>query len=195
MQRDLLLLHEMIDAAEQAQRLVVGYSAADVAADRMRRDSLLWNFTVLGEAAALVSDETKARFPGIPRRNPVRLRNRVVHGYWSVDVEVLHTTAAEQLGEFVRLVATRWPPWRRTRDRDGSPGPPTRDGPWRRRAGCERCVPALLSVPLARVALFVLGGVIDVGRTGTSAGGGGRSPGCVRSAGGAVARRARARRD
>jgi uncharacterized protein with HEPN domain len=51
-----------------------------------------------------VSDETKARFPGIPWRNPARLRNRVVHGYWSVDVEVLHTTAAEQLGEFVRLL-------------------------------------------------------------------------------------------
>ncbi len=29
------------------------------------------------------------------------LRNRVVHGYWSVDVEILHTTAAEQLGTFV----------------------------------------------------------------------------------------------
>jgi predicted nucleotidyltransferase len=31
-----------------------------------------------------------------------RLRKRVVHGYWSVDVEILYTTAAEQLGEFVR---------------------------------------------------------------------------------------------
>ena len=104
MQRDLLLLHEMIDAAEQAQHLVTGYTADAIAADRMRRDSLLWNFTVLGEAAGLVSDETKARFPDIPWRNPVRLRNRVVHGYWSVDVDVLHTTATVQLGKFVRLL-------------------------------------------------------------------------------------------
>ena len=72
--------------------------------DRMRRDSLLWNFTVLGEAATLVSSETKARFPDIPWRNPARLRNRVVHGYWSVDVQILHTTAVEQLGEFARLL-------------------------------------------------------------------------------------------
>lgn len=47
-----------------------------------------------------MSAETKARFPGIPWRNPARLRNRVVHGYWSVDVGVLHTTASEQLGDF-----------------------------------------------------------------------------------------------
>lgn len=70
----------------------------------MRRDSLLWNFTVLGEAAGLVSDATKARFPDVPWRNPVRLRNRVVHGYWSVDIGVLHTTASEQLDEFVTLL-------------------------------------------------------------------------------------------
>jgi uncharacterized protein with HEPN domain len=32
----------------------------------------------------------------------MRLRNRVVHGDWSVDVSVLHTTASKQLGEFVQ---------------------------------------------------------------------------------------------
>lgn len=102
MRRDLLLLHEMIDSAEQAQSLVAGHTAAEIDSDRLRRDALLWNFTVLGEAATLVSDETKTRFPMIPWRNPARLRNRVVHGYWSVDVGVLHTTASEQLGDFIR---------------------------------------------------------------------------------------------
>lgn len=104
MQRDLLLLREMIDAGEQAQLLVEGRSVSDIDADRPRRDALLWNFTVLGEAATLVSDETKARFPEIPWRSPARLRNRVVHGYWSVDIVVLHTTATEQLGDFVRVL-------------------------------------------------------------------------------------------
>lgn len=102
MQRDLLLLREMIDAADQARSLVAGRTVAEIDGDRLRRDALLWNFTVLGEAATLVSEETKARFPAIPWRNPARLRNRVVHGYWSVDVGVLHTTASEQLDEFTR---------------------------------------------------------------------------------------------
>jgi uncharacterized protein with HEPN domain len=31
----------------------------------------------------------------------MRLRNRIVHGYWSIDLEVLHTTATEQLPAFV----------------------------------------------------------------------------------------------
>lgn len=101
MRRDLLLLWEMIDSAEQAQRLVEGRSVIDIEADRLRREALLWNFTVLGEAASLISKETRTRFGDVPWRNPTQLRNRIVHGYWSVDFGVLHTTATEQLGDFV----------------------------------------------------------------------------------------------
>ncbi len=56
MQRDLLLLTEMIDAAEQAQLLVEGITVRQLEADRQRRDAPLWNFTVLGEAAGQISE-------------------------------------------------------------------------------------------------------------------------------------------
>jgi uncharacterized protein with HEPN domain len=51
MQRDILLLTEMIDAAEQAQQLTANVTVSELESDRQRRDALLWNFTVLGEAA------------------------------------------------------------------------------------------------------------------------------------------------
>ena len=101
MQRDLLLLAEMIEAADQIQQIVAGRSAEELAEDRLRRDALLWNFTVLGEAAAQVELVTKERFPTIAWAEPARLRNRVVHGYWSIDLEILHTTAVDVLPDFV----------------------------------------------------------------------------------------------
>ncbi len=55
---------------------------------------------MLGEAAAQVSDELKSQFPDIPWQQPARLRNRIVHGYWSIDIEILHTTAMVQLPGF-----------------------------------------------------------------------------------------------
>jgi uncharacterized protein with HEPN domain len=100
MRRDVLLLAEMIDAAEQAQHLADGVTVEDLEADRQRRDALLWNFTVLGEAAGQLSDEVKAQFPEIAWQQPVRLRNRIIHGYWSIDLQVLHTTASKQLPAF-----------------------------------------------------------------------------------------------
>ncbi|MFY9774655.1 MAG: HepT-like ribonuclease domain-containing protein [Trebonia sp.] len=69
-------------------------------ADRQRCDALLWNFAVLGEAAGQLSAEVKEKSPDISWQQPIRLRNRIVHGYWSVDLEVLHTTAIEQLPAF-----------------------------------------------------------------------------------------------
>jgi uncharacterized protein with HEPN domain len=100
MQRDTLLLTKMIDAADQAQQLTADMTVGQLEADRQRRDALLWNFTVLGEAAGQLSAELKDKFPDIPWQQPIRLRNRIVHGYWSVDLEVLHTTATEQLPAF-----------------------------------------------------------------------------------------------
>ena len=77
----------MIEAADQAVALVDGVTVDELAGDRQRRDALLWNFTVLGEAAGQLSDDIKTRFPEVSWQQPVRLRNRIVHGYWSVDME------------------------------------------------------------------------------------------------------------
>ncbi|MEX5713370.1 HepT-like ribonuclease domain-containing protein [Parafrankia sp. FMc6] len=100
MRRDVILLGEMIEAADQVQKLTDGITISGLEADRQRRDALLWNFTVLGEAASQLSGEITGRFPDVAWKQPVRLRNRIVHGYWSVDLEILHTAAREQLPQF-----------------------------------------------------------------------------------------------
>ena len=75
MQRDILLLTEMIDAAEQAQQLTMGITVGQLETDRQRRDALLWNFTVLGEAAGQLSAEIKDKFPDMLWQQPIGLRN------------------------------------------------------------------------------------------------------------------------
>jgi len=48
-----------------------------------------------------VSFPTRSRrFPEVAWQQPVRLRNRIIHGYWSIDLQVLHTTAGKQLPAF-----------------------------------------------------------------------------------------------
>lgn len=101
MRRELVLIGEMIEVAEQAQLLVADTGLAALNADRQRRDALLWNFTVLGEAAAQLDASVKTQFPEVEWSQPARLRNRVIHGYWSIDLEILHTTATALLPAFV----------------------------------------------------------------------------------------------
>jgi uncharacterized protein with HEPN domain len=66
MQRDSLLLGEMIDAAEQAIGIASSTALETLEADRRQRDALLWNFTVLGEAAFPVVHRIEEAQPGCP---------------------------------------------------------------------------------------------------------------------------------
>ena len=105
MRPDRLVLAEIMDAAEQIIALTAGRSVGDVESNRTVRDALLWNFTVLGEAVANVTEETKAAAPEVEWREPGRIRNRIVHGYWSADLEVLVETARSDIPRFLATVA------------------------------------------------------------------------------------------
>lgn len=106
MQRDRLLLAEAIDAAERLVELTTERTPTDFGADRDRRDALLWNFTVLGEAVAQLSEDLKGAHPRVGWSDPVRLRNRIVHGYWSVDLDVLVATARSDLPALLLQIRT-----------------------------------------------------------------------------------------
>jgi uncharacterized protein with HEPN domain len=66
MRRDLLLLGEMIEAADRAAQLAGGVTAEELAADRQRSEALLWNFTVLGEATRAAVRRAQGGVPGHP---------------------------------------------------------------------------------------------------------------------------------
>ena len=66
MRRDALLLAEISGSIERILEITGGSSVSEIESAPDRRDSLLWNFTVLGEAANQVSAELKARHPEIP---------------------------------------------------------------------------------------------------------------------------------
>lgn len=106
MQRDALLLEEAIEAADRAVEIVGSMSVEELVADRLRLDALLWNLTILGEAVTHLSDSTTSSRSDVPWRKPIELRNRVVHGYWSIDISVLHTTTTVDLPRFTAQLHT-----------------------------------------------------------------------------------------
>ena len=59
--------------------------------------TLFWNLRVLGEASSQVSAELKESHPEVVWSNPIRLRNRLVHGYWSIETEVVVVAASDDL--------------------------------------------------------------------------------------------------
>jgi uncharacterized protein with HEPN domain len=81
--------------------LVGDRSAGDLDGDDLRREAVLWNLTVLGEAASQVSAELKESQSEVTWSDPIRLRNRLVHGYWSIEMEVVVAVASDDLPPLV----------------------------------------------------------------------------------------------
>jgi len=52
---------------------------------------------IVGEAAARVSESVKDQLPSIPWREIVGMRNRVIHGYDAIDLDVLWDTITVDL--------------------------------------------------------------------------------------------------
>jgi uncharacterized protein with HEPN domain len=47
---------------------------------------------VIGEAASQVSEEFRAVTPGVPWKAIVGMRNRLIHGYFDIDTEIVWKT-------------------------------------------------------------------------------------------------------
>jgi uncharacterized protein with HEPN domain len=60
--------------------------------DGKTQDAVLRRLMVIGEAAARLTEETCSRFSRLPFRKMAGLRNRVVHDYGQIDLEIVWDT-------------------------------------------------------------------------------------------------------
>lgn len=92
-----LRLQHMLDYAREARELVRGRSRHDLDTDRSLNLALGRLLEIVGEAAAHVPAEERERWPAIPGADIVGLRNRLIHGYYEVDFDVLWAILQEDL--------------------------------------------------------------------------------------------------
>jgi uncharacterized protein with HEPN domain len=93
MRRDAAFLDDILQACDQIQQLCDGKGAAQVEADPVRRAALLHHLTVIGEAAARLSNELRARHATLPWPEIISQRNRIVHGYFGIDWNIVWHSA------------------------------------------------------------------------------------------------------
>ena len=86
---DTLRLRHMLEHAQEAVRLADGRGRGDLDADRLLELGLTRLLEIIGEAANLVSEETHEQYPHLPWRQMIGLRNRLIHGYAEVDLDIL----------------------------------------------------------------------------------------------------------
>ncbi|RMF02349.1 MAG: DUF86 domain-containing protein [Chloroflexi bacterium] len=94
---DLIRIRHMLDAGHEINTFTQGYSREDLTTNRMLALSLVKLIEIIGEAAANVSQAGRETCSEIPWPLIVGMRNRLVHGYFNVDLDRVWDTVTYDL--------------------------------------------------------------------------------------------------
>jgi uncharacterized protein with HEPN domain len=79
----------MLEYAREALESIQGKTREDLDSDRLSAHGLVRLMAVIGEEANRISPEYRAAHATIPWSQIISLRNRLIHGYDAVDLDIL----------------------------------------------------------------------------------------------------------
>jgi uncharacterized protein with HEPN domain len=94
----------MVDYARRAVAAVAGRDRGDLDVDDILAAALERFIEVVGEAASKISPAARESLPGVPWFEIIGMRNRLVHGYASVDHDIIWTVVTSDLPALVHEI-------------------------------------------------------------------------------------------
>ena len=94
-----ILLEDIREALAKISRYVSGMDRAAFLGDEKTVDAVVRNVEIIGEAVKQLHDDFKAANPAVPWAQIAGLRNRIVHDYAGVDLEIIWQIVQESLPE------------------------------------------------------------------------------------------------
>ena len=96
-----ITLNQIIFHAREAVNICDGKSREDLDKDRLLNLALTRLVEIIGEAANRVPDDIQIKYPQVPWLQMIGARNRLIHGYDSVDFDILWTIVQSDLPRII----------------------------------------------------------------------------------------------
>lgn len=95
----LLFLKDMLEAIDRIGEFVEGMGFEQFASDDRTLSAVLRKIEIVGEAAKNIPASVRERYDGIPWSRLAKMRDKLTHGYFSVDEEIVWKVATRELPE------------------------------------------------------------------------------------------------
>ena len=99
------LLFDIADAARLVDMFLAGVDRSTFDQDVKSQSAVLYQLTIIGEAVKLLPEEWRTQHPEIPWSQVGRMRDHLIHRYFSVDLDVLWDTATVDVSELRKYLA------------------------------------------------------------------------------------------
>jgi len=98
---DSVRIRHILDAAREAISFADDRSRTDLDTDRKLNLSLVRLLEIIGEAARGISEEFRDSHPDLPWNKMVGMRDRLIHGYFDVNLDVVWETVTQDLASLI----------------------------------------------------------------------------------------------
>jgi uncharacterized protein with HEPN domain len=99
---DQVRLRHMLDAAREAVEFARGRNRTELDTNRMLSLSLVRLLEVIGEAAYGISPSFRESHADIAWKQMSGMRNRLIHGYYDVNLDIVWKTVTEDLPVLIK---------------------------------------------------------------------------------------------
>lgn len=99
-----LYLKDISESIESIEKFVEGVNFETFKNDDMRVSAVIRKFEIIGEASKNVPDMIKQKYPDVPWKKMVGLRDRLIHFYFGIKYELVWETIKKDIPQLKPLI-------------------------------------------------------------------------------------------
>lgn len=99
-------LQDIIDSINDIESFIRGMSFEGFKKDRKTINAVVRSIEIIGEATKRISKTLKDKHREVPWKKMTGMRDKLIHEYFGVDVEILWKTAKDDIPPLKQLVQT-----------------------------------------------------------------------------------------
>ena len=97
-------VEDILDAMDKAEILVEGFAYEEFEIDFRTNFAVVRALEIIGEAAKRLPMSLREQYPAIPWRGMAGMRDRIIHGYDTVDLQIVWDVVKQDIPQIKPLI-------------------------------------------------------------------------------------------
>lgn len=97
MKNNLIFIEDILDSIADIEKFLKDYNIDDLKNDKKTLYAVIRCFEIIGEASKNIDNEFKEKYHNLPWKEMSGLRDKLIHAYFGVDINLLWNTIKNNL--------------------------------------------------------------------------------------------------